>query len=358
MNFPAKGAFAFLFVIIFFTCCSSTNRKDDNNKPLKSYAHFIFGKKSVYSDPLEIQSVACYGGNLICLLGDRNYQKQKLVVLDSSYHHLYGVEEKLNEMPFEYLFSARDTVFLISGHKFYYLSPGFVLKRSHSLNQTRATLLEDSSYSIYGGCAGEFGGSIFFQDKKKLYSYPATCPTQVLKNKNTYLICNNLRHMNGTVGFIQIADPTKLYLLPDIKPILQNWWVRVDSIYKNYNNIHLPGVSEYFDTSGIISLLTFTNKDEIYSILNVKSKYMIAIHDNKRLIIIDSISINNNKRSHLDRFLVSHMGDKFVCGYNYMCYDSLPPKGTLQHPTSTQSGLIVVEGDKILFLDFEDLKNK
>src|SRR5690606_18520479 len=99
----------------------------------------------------------------------------------------------------DYMFQYRDTIWLrkkpYNPEKmdWYYLNDGYQLVYVDSPDFYRALapsrgecLFEDSAYIAYKGCAGEFGGTIFFYSKtrKKTYSFPATCPSQVLFHDN------------------------------------------------------------------------------------------------------------------------------------------------------------------------------
>ena len=59
---------------------------------------------------------------------------------------------------------------------------------------------------------GEWGGSLYFTDKKtkQKYECQCTCAVNVQKENNTYLIAASLSHLSGFANIFKIADPLKL----------------------------------------------------------------------------------------------------------------------------------------------------
>jgi len=66
-------------------------------------------------------------------------------------------------------------------------------------------LFKDDAYSIYSVCNGEFGGTIYFQNKKtkKSYEVASTCPIVVNKIDSQYYVTNS-------TSILKIQDPAKL----------------------------------------------------------------------------------------------------------------------------------------------------
>ena len=71
---------------------------------------------------------------------------------------------------------------------------------------------EDEYFDIYATCNGEWGGTIYFKDKKTNESYEAasTCPIVINKINNEYYVTNYMGHMMGFASVLKIPDPTKL----------------------------------------------------------------------------------------------------------------------------------------------------
>ncbi len=73
-------------------------------------------------------------------------------------------------------------------------------------------IFQDSVYNIYATCNGEWGGTIYFQNKhtKQVYEARSTCPEIVNKLGSEYYITNYMGHMIGFASVLKISDPTKL----------------------------------------------------------------------------------------------------------------------------------------------------
>lgn len=74
------------------------------------------------------------------------------------------------------------------------------------------TIFKDDTYNIYSTCNGEFGGTIYFQNRqtKKSYEAASTCPIVVNKIDKNYYVTNYMGHMMGFASVIKIPDPEKL----------------------------------------------------------------------------------------------------------------------------------------------------
>lgn len=74
---------------------------------------------------------------------------------------------------------------------------------------------EDSNFEAYSACAGEFGGALFFVDKKnreKIYVLSATCPKMIDFKDGKYVITNTLAHMSGLASVKILENPRQLPL--------------------------------------------------------------------------------------------------------------------------------------------------
>ena len=83
--------------------------------------------------------------------------------------------------------------------------------------------LEDSTYQIHGCCVGEFGGSLFFYNKrnKRLYFYNSECVYQVVNYHNSYYVFDNLY----TYDYTRISNP-EIYKAPQVIGFEGLFWVR------------------------------------------------------------------------------------------------------------------------------------
>ena len=74
---------------------------------------------------------------------------------------------------------------------------------------------EDSNFEVYSTCAGEFGGSLLFIDKKnreKVYVLSSTCPKMIDFKDGKYIITSTLAHMSGSASVKILRNPRQLPL--------------------------------------------------------------------------------------------------------------------------------------------------
>src|SRR6187402_3312637 len=170
------------FLIIFFAFLKLTSC-NNREESLPVQVRFTTRQLQLNVDTT-IASIAYFKDNIICLL-----ENNKVAVLDTNFNRQSSLEKKFANYRPTYLFMFHDTVFLGTENKTFFVDSDFELlefKRKESMYGSY--LFEDSSFYVYGCCAGEFGGSVFFLNKKtsRTYSYFATCATQVLKFKNQF----------------------------------------------------------------------------------------------------------------------------------------------------------------------------
>jgi hypothetical protein len=263
--------YSYLIGLVVLACSC----KSENNSKAKNFA-FKVTQITIEADTT-VKSIAYLNDYLICL-----QDNDSLIVFDTSYKRCPTVETKLNKTKIDYLFTYRDTVFLVSKNKKYFLNPEFSLTLKNSEERFFSdALYNDSAYLIYGCCMGEFGGAIFFSNKhtQKTYSYMATCATQVLKFKDAYVVCNNLAHLGRGMDFLIVTDPTKLYeLKEDSLKNFCNWYVNVDSLKDYWRSKPKVPIVVYSGSYNSMSLITFPFEDSLYSILCNDSSVVLAVH--------------------------------------------------------------------------------
>ncbi len=83
------------------------------------------------------------------------------------------------------------------------------------VGETKNCYFEDRDFEVYSECAGEWGGSLFFIDKKnreKIYHFPSICPKMVDSKEGKYLITSTLAHMSGSAEIAILENPRQLPL--------------------------------------------------------------------------------------------------------------------------------------------------
>lgn len=161
---------------------------------------------------------------------------------------------------------------------------GFYKLKNHS-----PYFFEDENYSVTSECHGEFGGKLFFRDKKTgdVNIAYATCPVIMHKIDNKYLLTTSLSHLLGFYGIYEIENPKELTLQ------VKNGKEYNNQDGKEYNNQDLlNGMKQLADGMEKTILISFSYKDELYHIISdhEKNECYVAILENAVLKKIQSIT--------------------------------------------------------------------
>lgn len=124
-------------------------------------------------------------------------------------------------------------------------------------------LYNDTRYEVWKTCSGEWGGTVYFKNKKsgKIYYAEATCPVSVNKINNKYYISNSLSHLFGSSDILEITDPEKMEQtakMPLYHPGI---------ITREYESHSSKGTKKLIDTAGVAIMSSFVYKQKLYSIL-------------------------------------------------------------------------------------------
>ncbi len=253
----------------------------------------------------EIKTVALHNNDIVCYTYGNRF-----VVIDHSYKRKVTVEKQLNKLKIDNLYKRNDTLWLLKNSKdeseenwlclttdysvIHVDTPYFLKKTEIPIIET---LFQDNDFIVYAGCVGEFGGTVFFYDRKSgiTYSHPCTCPKQVLYSNGSYYVISALSHIVEHSYIIRISNPRKLFITPQYEFFNHNWWAGVDSIYKSaydkeYNHVGLNGAKIYGDTLGGLIALNYGYMGNLYSILTEDSTYTIMKHENDSLVSVESFS--------------------------------------------------------------------
>jgi hypothetical protein len=321
--------------------CSSNGEK--NNTEI----NFSTNRVALPTDTT-IRAIANFDGYLL-LLQDNG----KFVALDTAYKRVEFVEKKLATLKGSFLFQYDDTVFIGTNDRTFYLNADCEpLEYKDERRKYGNVLLEDSAYLVYGCCAGEWGGSVFFRSKQtgKTYSYFATCPSQVLQFGRDYVVCNNLSHMGDRMNFLVVTDPTTLYEITDERLKNHcNWYVTIDSL-KGYWQVSKKGSVRFYETSDAMSLITFPFGDSLYSVVSLTDATVVAVHKGDTAITRDTLF---HKRVAFHETTVIDLGKKKVCLYRLT--EGSPVAAYITRGNNT--GLIVVGGNTIDFLEREPARS-
>lgn len=332
-----------LIILFFLTALVSCSTKKQDTKE----KDFLVSVKSIKADTIIISAVY-FAGHILCLQDDN-----KLFVLDTAFNFVDSLTTKFSKLKIQFLHSFNDTILLSTDKDIFYLDTGFVLnKYNYRPFKYGLPYYNDSTYYVHACSAGEFGGAVFFWNKKtdKTYSYPATCVQQVFKFNGNYIVISFLAHLSGFSDYLIIKDPTKLYELKDEKQkTFCNWYMEVDSLKgkKFFDTITPPGVKYYADTFITRTLTSFPYKNEIYSIYCTNSATILAKFENSKLIPIDTLLYHSLTFYSAETHLTEN---EIVTAYRATWAEG--GVGNTWTPYQN-TGIVFIKNSKITFLEFQ-----
>ena len=152
------------------------------------------------------------------------------------------------------------------------------LKQEIEVLKKRASLLyEDEDYSVRGTCSGEWGGSIWFKNKKTgiEYSSEATCPVSVNKLNGTYYVTASLGHMSGSCEVLEITQPDSMEVFrmpqPRKKHGKKTLYYVGDTESKSTR-----GIRKIVDKFDMLVLGSFVFQGELFHIVTDDNKTYVA----------------------------------------------------------------------------------
>ena len=151
------------------------------------------------------------------------YQNNLVTLFEPGYFACYKIgnqardenfERQLNTRKFEYHWLIGGQLIGLSKGKYYAFGAanGWVPYTAEVPFNKQPKLFEDERYLSFLTCNGEFGGEIYFYDKRQRVYYltGATCPNSVFKQDGQYFVLSSLGHMMGGANLQVVANPAKL----------------------------------------------------------------------------------------------------------------------------------------------------
>ncbi|WP_312075246.1 hypothetical protein [Chryseobacterium sp.] len=141
-------------------------------------------------------------------------------------------------------------------------------------------LFHDENYEVWSSCSGEWGGSVYFKNKKtgKIFATKSVCAVSINKINLKYYISNSLVYGFGSSGVIEISNPENLQEIPKL-PIFHP-----EISVRDSETSSSAGTKKLIDSSGILIRSSFIYNNKLYSILtdNQRKKNTISeIKNNK-----------------------------------------------------------------------------
>lgn len=236
-----------------------------------------------YKIDTTLQVVVPYKGELYCLKS--NSQIFRINPKNAVVGLLYA--DNSAELNLLDLYIRNDTLIGLSKTKTYFFDGQnrwrFLKERRYIPTQ----LYNDDNYIITSTCSGEWGGSLYFKDKRtqKQYECECTCAVNIVKSYKGYNVTASLSHMSGFVNIFEIADPRNLKLYN------RDYLKRKKIIYVGDNESKSElGKTKLIDSIGVTVTASFNYNSQIYYITEKYKKVSIDIIANKKLVPIDDLS--------------------------------------------------------------------
>lgn len=240
-----------------------------------------------------VRTTLFYNRHYYCLTGNK-----KFICLNNKFEVDSSMTNSINHQQFDYSYLSGDT--LIAGvyvkgtvTKNYYLNRELKWELL-TKKQKPEPFFEDDKFIVSSCCVGEFGGAVFFTDKKsnRVYSCPATCATIINKVGEVYFVTNSLAHMDGSTEILKIEDPTKLYeLTADSLKNHCNWWTQFVTYEDHFAGMKKfeIGTQKIIDTIGVLTMTSFVFNNQLYHINTDFKKTFISKIQGDSLLLVDSI---------------------------------------------------------------------
>jgi hypothetical protein len=278
---------------------------------------------------------AIYDNNLITLFGNGKFVCHNL----NNYQRNQIFENKLNSKKFKYLWLIDDKLYasnksFIFGGLFQWT--GEKWKRAEILNPVKEQpiLYSNKEFIVYRKCSGEFGGTIYFYDRKskKTYYTELTCSNTVTKKDGQYRILGHLGHMSGTSEIKVITDPRKL-------DKANNKQLKLES-----GNLGYQGKSNAFDKPldfyGIQLFSTFKIADRQVFLTYFNERTFLTEINDKEVEIVNPL-LNNDKYTH----------DPITRKYGKYTLISMDHYGTAK---DREVSIMIIENNKVTLIDWNE----
>jgi len=125
-------------------------------------------------------------------------------------------------------------------------------------------LYKDEKYQVWKSCSGEWGGTIYFKNRKNgvIYYAIATCPVSVNKMNGKYYISNSLSHLSGNSDILEISNPESMKVTEKIPLNLPG------IITRQYEAHSHQRTKKLIDSAGVIINASFVYNQKLYSVLS------------------------------------------------------------------------------------------
>ncbi len=268
--------------------------------------NFVIEKSEVIL-PFEVKEIIQFENGYICNFENYDDTSFNIGLFDKSFNLERAKTILLNsDLKFvKSIWTSEDTLFVTDSYtvkywrnnrwNFYKSLPkeDVTNYKSYQLNYP---IYEDNQFIIKSCSRGEFGGAVYFKDKKtrKTYSCEATSIKSVNKIKGSYYVTSSLPHGSGFSKVIKINDPKKLYEIKQKSQLLDCAWYDIYSKDpRNYEIKHPIGYDKGFevlvDTIDIMIIGAFVSKNQLYHFFSDNKNTYLGYFNNRKPIVLDTI---------------------------------------------------------------------
>lgn len=249
-------------------------------------------------------------------------------------------EKQLNQKKFEYHWFINNRLHALSNTTVYVWENCKWSKAKFKLPLTKQPkLFEDDEFVVFNDCHGEWGGTIYFFDKKtkKIYYTESTCANTVIKDKGNYLVLAHLGHMLGSSELKSIPDPRMLTQAKE------------NEINKTKNGAALgymdktEAYTKIFDFSSCLIFSTFLYNDRQIFIVNYFQRTFLAEIINNEIQIIHPFF---NDGLYMDSPVTSTYGDYILINN----YDN-------GYKFGNEISVILIKGNELTKIDWNNNKD-
>jgi hypothetical protein len=231
-----------------------------------------------------------FKGKLIAL-----FDPGKFACFDLDLNRDTKIEDALNTMYFDRHWLIGDDFVARSEGKYYVWNGKSWAKYKEPVPMgSRPKLFEDELYIMYSDCHGEFGGTIYFYEKKTGTTYytSASCPRAVLTYQDGYLITAS--SMTSFFNSIYISDPSKLSNLKDTTTIARRRGPHENLGYYDSSN-HALNLKDFFFLE---AFATFKNGEKTFHILHWRDFTFLAELKGNEIHIVNPLFLDHQIYTH------------------------------------------------------------
>lgn len=164
-------------------------------------------------------------------------------------------------------------------------------KRPFHFQQQNLSFFEDEKYIVRKTCRGEWGGTVWFKNKKTGVERAcvATCPVVINKLNGKYFVTATLNHMSGFSQVLEIDNPELLntFKLPKPRAVVGKRIIRAVGDDESRSN---KGSKILLDTTRVSILLSFSLNGQLYHVFTDYKKSYLGRIQSKKLVTIAIVS--------------------------------------------------------------------